>query len=114
MYSASNDFVSVELDVPNAHYLAQELDAPTILIQADITRKTLFWSALQIDAALLSTLETELDAQSCTVRVPTKNELPATGDKLMDTVTKLLTVLSARKLIQTDTREFVAATTSIG
>jgi hypothetical protein len=112
-YSASNDLVSVELDIPNARYLAQELATPTILIQADITQKRLFWAAPQTNAALLNTLETKPDAQTCTVRVPIENELPATRDKLLDTVTKLLTVLSARNLIQTDTREFVAATTSM-
>jgi hypothetical protein len=112
-HSANDDFVSVELDIPNARYLAQELETPTILIQADITQKRLFWSAPQMDVALLETLKTKPDAQTCTVRVPTKNELPATRDKLLDTVTKLLTMLAARRLVQTDKREFVAATTSM-
>ena len=38
-FSACGDFMSVELDIPNARYLAQELETPTILIQADITQK---------------------------------------------------------------------------
>jgi hypothetical protein len=112
-YSANGDFVSVELEIPNARYLGQELETPTILIQADITQKRLFWSAPQMDAALLKTLETKPDVKTCTVRVPIKNELPATRDKLLDTVTNLLTMLAARRLTRTDTREFVAATTSM-
>jgi hypothetical protein len=91
----------------------QELETPTILIQSDINQKKLFWSAPQMDAAVLKTMGTNSGAQTCTVRVPMKNELPATKDKLLDVVTTLLTVLAARRLIQTDTREFVAATTSM-
>jgi Domain of unknown function (DUF4365) len=112
-YSAKNEFMSVELEVPNAHYLAVELETPSILIQADVTQKRLFWSAPQLDAALLNALATKRNGQTCTARVPTMNELPATKDKLLDTVTNLLTMLAARRLIQTDTREFVAATTSM-
>ena len=54
-FSAAGDFISVELEMPNARYLAQELETPTILIQADVTQKRLFWSAPQTDAALLQT-----------------------------------------------------------
>lgn len=112
-FSADGDFMSVELDMPNAHYLAQELETPSILIQADITQKRLFWSAPQTDVSLLKTLETRPQGKTCTVRVPTKNELPATKDQLLDTVTELLTTLAARRLARTDTREFIAATASI-
>ncbi|MGA2851644.1 MAG: DUF4365 domain-containing protein [Terracidiphilus sp.] len=112
-YSAGGDFLSVELDMPNARYLALELETPAILIQAEVTQKRLFWSAPQIDLALLNTLENRPHGQTCTVRVPTLNELSATKDKLLDTVTSLLTLLAARKLSQTDTRDFVAATTSM-
>ena len=93
-YSAKNEFMSVDLEVPNARYLAIELETPSILIQADVFQKKLFWSAPQVDAVLLNALALKRDDQSCTVRVPTKNELPATRDKLLDTVTSLLTVLT--------------------
>lgn len=109
-YSAINDFVSVGLEVPNARYLAIELETPSILVQADVPQKRLFWSAPQIDVVLLSALKTKTDKQSCTVRVPTRNELPATKDKLLDTVTSLLTMLAARRLTKSDKREFVTAT----
>jgi hypothetical protein len=112
-YSAKNEFVSVELEIPNARYLALELRTPTILVQADVTKKRLFWAAPQFDAALAHTLATKVDAQTCTVRVPIKNELLATKDELLDTVTSLLTALASRNFIQTDTREFIAATTSL-
>lgn len=67
-YSAKNEFVSVELEIPNARYLAQELRTPTILVQADVTQQRLFWAAPQFDAALAHTLATKVDAQTCTVR----------------------------------------------
>jgi hypothetical protein len=49
-----------------------------------------------MDLALLKTLKTKPDAQTCTVRVSTKSELPATRDKLLDTVTKLLADLKKK------------------
>jgi hypothetical protein len=111
-YSAGGDFLSVKLEAPNARYLAQELEMPSILIQADVPKQKLFWSAPQMDLALLKALTTKLDGQSCAVRVPTANELPDTQVALLDTVTGLLTLLATRKLAQTSTREFVSATTS--
>ncbi len=112
-FSANGDFMSVSLEVPNARYLALELETPSILIQADVPQGKLFWSAPQMDVTLLATLATKREEQSCTVRVPTAHELPASQDKLLDTVTNLLTVLAARNLEQTSTREFIAATTSV-
>jgi hypothetical protein len=111
--SVDGDFISVELDMSSARYLAHELETPTILIQADVTQKRLFWAAPQIDKSLLKTLEMRPDGKTCTVRISTKNELPATKDELLDTVTELLTTLAARRLTRTGTREFVAATASI-
>ena len=111
-YSATGKFLSVPLEVPNARYLAIELEMPSILIQADVSRQKLYWSAPQTDPELLKTLTTRQDTQSCTVRVPTANELPATQVAMLDTVTGLLTVLATRKLAQTTTREFVSATTA--
>jgi len=60
-----------------------------------------------------ATIETRPDGKTCTVRVPMKNELSATKDELLDTVTELHTTLAARRLARTNTREFVAATASI-
>lgn len=112
-YSAAGDFLSVPLEVSNARYLALELKTPSILVQADVSANKLFWSAPQVDVALLASLATKRDDQSCTARVPTQNELPATQEQLLDMVTSLLTVLAARAFQETSTREFVAATTSI-
>ena len=112
-HSADGGFMSIPLKVPNARYLAHELKTPSILMQADVTAGKLFWSAPQIDLALLASLATKRENQSCTVRVPTSHELPATQDQLLDTITNLLTVLAARAMQETSTREFVAATTSV-
>jgi hypothetical protein len=86
-YSAKDGFVSVELEIANARYLAHELETLTIIIQADVSHNRLFWSAPQLDLALLDTLANKPGAQNCTVRVPIANELPLTKDRLLDTVT---------------------------
>jgi hypothetical protein len=72
-YSANGDFLSVSLEVPNARYLALELKTPSILVQADITADKLFWSAPQVEVALLASLATKREDQSCTARVPTRS-----------------------------------------
>jgi hypothetical protein len=112
-YSAKDEFGSVELEIANARYLAHELETPTIIIQADVTHNRLFWSAPQLDLALLDTLANKPSAQSCTVRVPVANELPLTKDRLLDTVTRLLDFLASRRFAQADPRAFVATTPSM-
>jgi hypothetical protein len=72
-YSVGGDFLSVPLEVPNARYLALELETPSILIQADVLQQKLFWSAPQMDPTLLKALTTKKDDQSCTVRITTRS-----------------------------------------
>lgn len=112
-YSAKDEFVSMELEIPNARYLAQELETPTILLQSDVAHDRLFWSAPQLDSALLNTVTNKAGAQTCTVRVPVENELPSTKDRLLDTVTRLLDFLASRRFVQAEPRAFVAATPSV-
>src|SRR5437762_14106394 len=48
-YSAARDFVSVSLSVPRARYLVNELQVPTMLIQADAAAGRLYWIAPQLE-----------------------------------------------------------------
>lgn len=112
-YSAKDEFVSVELEIPNARYLAHELETPTIIVQADVTQSKLFWSAPQLDSLLLNTIANKPGTRSCTVRVPVANELPPTKDRLLDTVTRLLDFLASRRFAQAEPRAFLATTPSM-
>jgi hypothetical protein len=112
-YSKDREFVSVKLNTGNARYLAHELQAATFVMLADVVQNRLFWSAPQADAALHAKLAKNPDAETCIVRVPVKNELPATVNEFVETVSRLLTLLASRRLTEVDTAAFVAATSSM-
>jgi Domain of unknown function (DUF4365) len=112
-YSRDNEFVSLRLKTRNARYLADELRHPTFVFQADVSQNRLFWSAPPVDEALRATLAKNPNAGSCTVRVPVRNELPGTVAELVETASRLLTLLAARQLVEVDTAGFVAATSSM-
>jgi hypothetical protein len=112
-YSSDQEFLSVRLKTRNARYLACELRHPTFVMQADVTQNRLFWSPPQIDESLRATLAKNPNARTCTIRVPVRNELPATVSDLVETVSRLLTLLASRELTAVDTAAFVAATSSI-
>jgi len=48
-YSADGSFISQELEIDSADYLARQLQQPTFLFHADVAAKKLFWSAIQLD-----------------------------------------------------------------
>lgn len=112
-YSKDKTFVSVELKVRNARYHAQELHLPTFVMQADIIQNRLFWSAPQIDLALLANLAKSTNAKTCTVRVPVQNELPATAPRLVETVSQLAALLASRRMMEIEAAPYVAATSSM-
>jgi Domain of unknown function (DUF4365) len=51
-YSAARDFVSVSLSVPRARYLVNELQVPTVLVQADVVARRLYWTTPQLEPGL--------------------------------------------------------------
>lgn len=110
-YSSRDDFASVSLEMPNARYLVSEMRQPVFVIQADVAEKRLFWAAPQIDSGLLAAIKNP-ETASCTIRVPTRNELSASVEELIETLGILETVLSARRILEVEPREFVAATAS--
>jgi hypothetical protein len=81
-YSADGSFISQELDLDPAHYLARQLRQPTFLFHADVEAKKLFWCAIQLDQKVLEILE-HRKAKSLTVRIPTANVLPDRFDQFL-------------------------------
>lgn len=112
-YSKDSSYVSVTLEAPNARYLAHELRLPTFVMQADVAQNKLFWSAPQSDSALLAKLAKNPDTKTCTIRVPIKNVLPTTADRLVETVTQLMVLLASRTLAEIQPAILVAGTSSM-
>jgi hypothetical protein len=108
-YSADGEFISQPIELPNAKYLCRELRSPVILIHADVTSGRTFWAAPQL---LAGEIQTALDANSSnvTLRVSTRNELPATLDELIEVVGQVEQVLASRLFIETPSTAFLKAT----
>jgi hypothetical protein len=108
-YSADGEFISQPVEISNAKYLCRELRSPVILIHADVTSGRTFWTAPQL---LAGEIQTALDTNSShvTLRVSTKNELPAALDELIEVVGQVEQVLASRLIIETPSATFLRAT----
>jgi Domain of unknown function (DUF4365) len=107
-YSADGSFISQELEVDSADYLARELRQPTFLFHAHVEQKKLFWSALQLDQQVRQKLE-QGTTKSLTVRIPTANLLPDRFDRFVQDLSQAQSVVVSRILMQTGHIEFVQA-----
>jgi hypothetical protein len=107
-YSADGSFVSQELEIDSAGYLAGQLRQPTFLFHADVEQKKLFWSAVQLDAQVRQKLE-QVTAKSLTVRIPTGNILPDRFDQFVQDLSQAQSIVVSRILMQTTHIEFAQA-----
>lgn len=96
-HSASEDFLSQEIDIQNAEYLCHEVRTPVALIHADVKARRTFWHMPQLDAVALEKLSGGNSA-SITFRIPTANELPATLEGLLEAVVQASNILAIRIL----------------
>ena len=107
-YSADGSFISQELEVGSADYLARQLRLPTFLFHADVEEKKLFWSVIQLDQQVRQKLE-QGTTQSITVRIPTANVLPDRFDQFVCDLRDAHSVVVSRILTQTTHVEFAQA-----
>jgi hypothetical protein len=105
-YSADGSFISLQLTVDHAKHYALEIRDPILLVHADILTGKVFWFAPQLYKDLLQKLATGANAATVTVRIPTSNLLPATGDQLLESIEALYIVLGHRTLTNTTISSF--------
>ena len=110
-YSADGTFISQELELDSADYLARQLRQPTFLFHADVEAKKLFWSAIQLDQKVLEALAPGR-TKSLTVRIPTANILPDQFESFLRDLMKAQVVVVSRILLGTKPIEFVDAMAS--
>ena len=109
-YSAVRDFASVSLSVPQARYLANELQVPTVLIQADVAAGRLYWTAPQLEPGLRERLAQASEDSSITIRIPVANDLSGSLDALVVALARArASILVARAVTGTPPTDFVAA-----
>lgn len=107
-YSSEGTFISQSLERNAADYLATQLRQPTFLFHADVENKRLFWSAIQLDSAVLQSLE-KGETKSLTVRIPTSNLLPDAFDRFLADLRKAHFVVVSRALLIANDTDFVDA-----
>jgi Domain of unknown function (DUF4365) len=112
-YSKDQTFISEPLETPAADYLARQLKLPTFLFHADVLTNRLFWTAIQLDAAVLAKLE-KGETKSLTVRIPTANVLPDRFDNFLRDLRDVKFALLTKELMGTDNTRFVAAVSDQG
>lgn len=110
-YSADGSFISQELEIDSADYLARQLRQPTLLFHADVETKKLYWSAIQLDQRVLKVLELN-KARSLTVRIQTTNLLPERFDRFLEDLTQSQMVVVSRILLGTRSVKFADAMAS--
>lgn len=108
-YSADGSFVSQELGLPQARYLAQELRSPVLLMHADVSIGRTFWYAPQLDRDLVPRLSTGSDLGSLTVRIPTAAEIPSGLKEMLRILSQVETVLASRVIAGAAVPEFAEA-----
>lgn len=108
-YSDSKEFISQQLEIPNAEYLCREVRLPVVLIHADVKDQRTFWYAPQLISHELQEIIARKNHNSITLRMLTANELPLTIDKLVETITRVEQILASRLIISTPAPTFVAS-----
>lgn len=93
---------SARLDRHSAAYLARELNAPAILVIADVKARRLYWHALQLDAGVSAWLDEPepVAARTRTITPAADCELPKSGDALLDAVARCEKLLGVRALTE--------------
>lgn len=104
-YAVDRTFVSLELSADHARHYALEMRQPVLVIHADVTSKSVYWYAPQLDSQLGVTLGKE-ETKSVTVRIPTNHQLPGTAPQLLSNLDRMYLALGSRELTSASTPAF--------
>jgi hypothetical protein len=104
-YSADHVFISETIDRDHAAHFSSEMVDPVFVIHADVATGRTFWYAPQLELPVAPTDP----RQSVTVRVPVRNELPATLPDLVSALRKIRIRLGARTVAGSPISEFLSS-----
>lgn len=104
-YASHGAFLSQELAIDHARHYALEMREPVFVIHADVTSRSVYWYAPQLDQELVTALS-NTKAKSITVRIPICQELPATAPDMLATLDKIYLVLGSRELTVASAQSF--------
>src|SRR5258708_38923041 len=104
-YSSDGIFISQGLSLDHARHYALEMRQPIFLIHADVVSKKVYWCAPQLDEQLGASLR-NADAKSVTVRIPTRQVLPATAPEFVKALSDIHLVLANREMTSASNSSF--------
>jgi hypothetical protein len=101
-FSANGDFISETLTIDHAVHYSTQIRDPIFLIHADVMSKRTFWFAPH----LAETLTAQDPRESVTVRIETRNELPATLAGMVASLRQIRLKLGARTVSESGISDF--------
>jgi uncharacterized protein DUF4365 len=101
-YSAEGDFISETLDLRHAKHYSTQMRDPIFLIHADVATKRTFWHAPQLEAPVCS----NDPRATITIRIDTRNELPAKLPELLAALRQVQITLGARSVSESNFSDF--------
>ena len=108
-YSADRSFISQELEIDSADYLARQLRQPTFLFHADVQSKVSCSGARSNSTSRFSRSWRGAKSKGLTVRIPTANVLPDRFNEFAQDLRRSQTVVVSRILMDTTHVEFADA-----
>jgi hypothetical protein len=101
-YSANGDFISEPLEHKHAAHYSTEIRDPIFLMHADVRGGRTFWHAPQ----LAPPVDEGDPRATITVRVDTRNELPATLPEMLAVLRRIQIKLGAKAVCESDLSDF--------
>ncbi len=109
-YSADRSFISQELFIDHARHYVLEMRDPLFLVHVDVTSKSVYWFAPQLDRRLAEVLG-KTGAKFITMRMPTCQQLPATAPDLLARLDNIYLALGTREVTTASTQSFAESLT---
>jgi Domain of unknown function (DUF4365) len=105
VYAINRDFISEPLSRQHAVHFSAEMKDPIFVIHADLVERRTFWYAPQLDTPVSATDPRD----EITIRIPTRNELPATLSDLVVNLQKIRIRIGAKIVAESTASDFVAS-----
>lgn len=107
-YSASNDFISQELDYSHAVHYSTHMRDPIFLIHADVQTNKTFWYAPQLDLKLPDAPAQSNPPSTITLRIPTTNRFPETLREMLLALQRIRVLRGAKAIGDCSISEFAS------
>lgn len=105
-YSAKGDFISETLEMKHARHYCVEMRDPVFVIHADVRGGRIFWFAPQLRTDLINGVDDSRG--SVTLRIETRNELPATLPEMVAALRLIRIRLGARTVSESHISDFAS------